>query len=114
MVTDQTPDPLTELFLRDDLPRGFEGGSYFMRRGAGHELAKRMHAILNELLGPGPYADVRPYISAVHALALDLVDVTGAPTNGRRHPAHAELVDRLNERTDALGEPAAPRLRAVK
>jgi hypothetical protein len=113
-VTDQSADPLAELFLSEDLPRGFDGGSYFMQRGAGHDLAERMRGVLSELMGPGPYADLRPYVTALHALVLDLVDVSGAPTNGRRHPAHAELVERLNARTAAAGEPAAPRLSAVK
>lgn len=113
-MTDQTPDPLAELFLSENLPRGFDSGSYFIQRGAGHDLAKRMYGIVHELMGPGPYADLRPYVTALHALVLDLVDVTGAPTNGRRHPAHAELVEQLNARTDAAAEPAWPALRAVK
>lgn len=114
-MTDQAPDPLAELFLSEDLPRRMGAlTGYMMQRGAGHDLAERMRGVLHELMGPGPYGDLRPYVTALHALVLDLVDVTGAPINGRRHPAHAELVERLNASTDAMAEPDTPRLRAVK
>ncbi len=42
-----------------------------------------------------PEIEPATYLTAIHAIVLDLVQVTGAPTNGRRHPAHAELLESI-------------------
>lgn len=39
--------------------------------------------------------ELSEYVTALHALVLDLVDLTGAPTNGRRRPAHTALLEQL-------------------
>ena len=69
---------------------------YFLLRGPVLDLAERIGQVLRELMFSARGRDITPYVTAIHALALDLATVTGAPTNGRRSAGHAALVERFN------------------
>ena len=66
-----------------------------LRHGPVHDLAERLHRLTGEITNMGGRRDVDlpAYVTAMHALILDLVELTGAATNGRRHPAHDELLE---------------------
>ncbi len=90
-------DPL-DVLLAVDLPPAPMLG-WGLRRGQLAEVFARIAELSAE---PGRFGarrdcDVVDYVTALHALALDLVDLTGAKTTGRRHPAHAALVERLDD-----------------
>ena len=72
-------------------------GSFAAAAGPLGDVLGRIHALTFEASFGTALSDVRPYVTAVHALALDLVDMTGAPRNGRLHPAHAEFVRSIRQ-----------------
>lgn len=91
-----TADPLERLFDPDDIPGV---GGYAVPHGTpAHDVAERIQAVVMELSGLARFGDLRVYATALHALATDLCDATGAPRTGRRHPAHLRFVDQINER----------------
>lgn len=90
-------DPL-DVLLAVDLPPAPMFG-WGLRRGAVRDVFERIAELSAEpgRVGARLDCDVVDYVTALHALALDLVDLTGAKTTGRRHPAHAALVERLDD-----------------
>lgn len=89
-------DPLTQLFLGTGKHPLL---GYCLLPSATKDVATRMREVLDELCGMGGrFDDPKVYATALHALALDLCHATAAPTNGRTHPAHVELVQEINDR----------------
>ncbi len=85
------------MLLAADLPAGPRLG-WSLTRGPALELLQRLTALVEETTQMGGRTEINlpVYVTAMHALVLDLVELTGAPTNGRRHPAHAEFLNRLD------------------
>ncbi len=63
--------------------------------GPARDLLRRLDQLVSEAASAGGRSVIEPatYLTAIHALVLDLVQMTGAQTNGRRHPAHCELLE---------------------
>lgn len=66
-------------------------------KGPARGLVSRLHQLAREIetMAGRREIDLPAYVTAMHALVLDLADLTGAPTNGRRHPAHDDLLEHL-------------------
>ena len=65
--------------------------------GPARELVSRLHQLSHEIetMSARREIDLPAYVTAMHALVLDLAELTGAPTNGRRHPTHDALLERF-------------------
>ncbi len=89
--------PLHVLLAVDLAPAPMFG--WGLRPGAARDAFGRIAVLSSEPLSLGARldCDVVDYVTALHALTLDLVDLTGAKTTGRRHPAHAALAERLQD-----------------
>lgn len=87
-----------DVLIAPDLPPSDAMG-WLLRDGAVRDLLARvLHTLSGEpvLTGARPKIDLPDYVTAPHALVLDLADLTGARLDGRRGPAHAILLDRLD------------------
>ncbi len=82
------------VLLSSDLSPGPVIG-WHIQPGPVRDLLERLRQLAGEaaLMGGRPEIEPATYLTAIHALVLDLIEMTGAQTNGRRHPAHDELLE---------------------
>ncbi len=82
------------VLLSPDLNAGPTLG-WRIQPGPARDLLTRLHQLVPEAASGAGRAGIEPstYLTAIHAIALDLIEMTDAPTNGRRHPTHDELLE---------------------